>query len=83
MAPEVKERNRRATVCNRSTSCRSLMSALGRKQALLESDFVLSYSRLDVTASLSADSLARGSLTPSDRDQAWALSPSTSPRDTR
>jgi len=56
---------------------------MGRKQTLLESDFVLSYSRLDVTASLSADSLARGSLTPSDRDQAWALSPSTSPRDTR
>jgi len=47
-----------------------LMSAMSRKQTLLESDFVLSYSRLDVTASLSADSLARGSLTPSDRDQA-------------
>jgi len=32
MAPEVKERNRRATVCNRSTSCHSLMAAMGRFQ---------------------------------------------------
>jgi len=56
---------------------------MSRKQTLLESDFVLSYSRLDVTASLSADSLARGSLTLSDRDQAYALSPSTSPCHTR
>jgi hypothetical protein len=35
------------------------MSALSRKQALLESDVVLSYSRLDVTACRRADSLAQ------------------------
>jgi hypothetical protein len=36
-----------------------LMSAMSRKQTLLESDFVLSYSRLDVTACRRADSLAQ------------------------